>query len=164
MGVVPKRFEETVKIIAKKLSSRQYAVRGTSSLVLQDIDMNVDDIDIVCDKDTALMANKIFSESVKNKVVYSETDRFRSYFGSFLINGVDVEIYGDWQIKKKNGEWSKVYNASDGQRITVEIDGTEVCVTSVDTELEMFADMGRWNAFHKIKRELEKQQQGNLFS
>ncbi|MFC1722435.1 hypothetical protein ACFL0C_02175 [Patescibacteria group bacterium] len=40
-------------------------------------------------------------------------------------------------------------------------------VTPVETELSMFAKMGRWNAFQKIKREqikLRDEKQLNMFS
>ena len=157
------KLEETVCFVAGKLKGKQYAFRGTASLVLQGIDMNVDDIDIVCDKDTALSANKSFSEHVKDKVVFSEADKYKSYLGSFVINNVDVEIYGDWQIKNKDGQWSEMYSASDDQRVAIEIDGIEVFVTKIETELEMFAAMGRWSAYHKIKKQLASRKQPVLF-
>jgi len=140
MGKIPENFEQTLEIIAKKLHGQQYAVRGTASLVLQDIDMNVDDIDIVCDKNTAEAQGAVFSE----------TPKYKSYFLQTIINGIKVEFMGDWQIKKTKGVWSQVYDANKSQ--VTNHKHPEITITTIDTELAMFTDMGRWTTFQKIKR------------
>ncbi len=156
----PDKFEETIALIADKLQNRQYAVRGTASLVLQGLDMNVDDIDILCDKKTALSCNKIFKDYLVEKVSLKESEKHKSYFGKFKINSIDVEVMGNWQIKNQKGElalpkrregrWSEIFDASEKKEII--LDGKKICVTTIDSELKMFALMGRWNAFWKIKR------------
>ena len=137
-------------VISKKMENLHYAFRGTAGLVLQGLNMNMEDIDIVCGKDTALASNDLLKEYSKKKVEYKESDKYKSYFGEFDINGVKVEIYGDWQILDTKGIWNKPFDGSD--RIKVEFKGMRFYVVPVSTELRMFALMGRWTAFHKIKK------------
>jgi hypothetical protein len=144
MGKKPEHFEETVKFVADQLKDTNYAIRGTASLVLQKIDMNVDDIDVVGDSKMALACNEIFKEYLIKPVAYSESPKFKSYFGQFEINGIKIEIMGDWQIKNPKGEWVSV----PVQKIQV----GDIWLTTIDTELTMFAAMGRWTALQKIKR------------
>lgn len=130
--------------IAKLLSGHQYAIRGTASLVLQGLDFNVVDIDILCDKTTA----EFF------KLPYSESKQFKSYFGQKIINGVQVEFMGNWQIKNPKGEWSEVFDASDEEANVIHIDNQPIRVTKVETELKMYALMNRWSVYHKLKKQI----------
>lgn len=136
------RLRSVAGRLARRLRGRQYALRGTASLVLQGLDMNVDDVDILCDRATA--------EGLGAKL--SESPRFRSYFGQVEVGGVLVEIMGDWQIKDAKGGWSPPFTAAPGEVTQVAIDGVAVNVTTIATELKMFALMGRWSAYHKIER------------
>ncbi len=160
-----KNFEKTIIFLAKALKDYQYAIRGTASLVLQGFEMNVDDIDILCDKKTALACNEIFKDYLLEKVEFKISDKFKSYFGKFKINGVDVEVMGEWQIKIQNPKskiqnWSEVFSAT--ERKKVRLDGQEIWVTTPESELKMFAAMGRWNAYHKIKKQLLDKAQSKL--
>lgn len=150
----PPLFKETVLKIASLLEDCQYAFRGTTGLVLQGLEMNVDDIDILCDKKTALATNKLLKEYLLEEVAYKESPKFKSYFGKFEINGTLVEIMGKWQIKNSRGDWSNPFDASDNETTQLKLDGQKVVVTSIETELLMFTKMGRWTAYRKIKGQL----------
>jgi DNA ligase (NAD+) len=127
------------RLVADQLKDTNYAIRGTASLVLQKIDMNVDDIDVVGDSKMALACNEIFKEYLIKPVAYSESPKFKSYFGQFEINGIKIEIMGDWQIKNPKGEWLSV----PVQR--TQVDG--IWLTTIDTEIAMFTAMGRWTVY-----------------
>ena len=145
MGKLPSKFNETLVLLAEKLEGKQYAIRGTASLVLQGLDFNVADIDVVCDEETA----KFVSDEVK----HIESHKFKSFFGKFIVNGIDVEVMGNWQIKNSKGEWSRVFDGS--ERTSVEVGGREIFVTTLESELSMFLFMERWNAYHKLKKLIE---------
>lgn len=163
MGKKPDDFEDVVKFIATKLSGRQYAIRGTASLVLQDLDFNVQDVDVLANKQTALFCNDALKEILSGSVEFSESAKYKSYFGKFKVNDVLIEVYGDWQIKTQKGTWSKVFDASDDEVDEIILDGKKVRVTKIESELETYMLMGRWNVYHKLRREKEKKKQGNLF-
>ena len=129
------KFLATLKLIAEKLGNLHYAFRGTTGLILQGLTMNVDDIDIVCDKTTALAANDLLKDYLTDKIKYGGSSKYKSYFGKFTINGIKIEIYGDWQILDTKRNWSEPFDASD--RIEVEFKGTHFYVVPVNTELRI---------------------------
>jgi hypothetical protein len=155
VGKKPENFESTIIFLAKVLAGRSYAFRGTTSLVLQGYDMNVDDIDILCDKDTSLDANSLLKDYLVKEVVFSETNNFRSYFGSFFVNGVKVEVMGNWEIKDPKGIWKGPYVPESLNTLQLSLDDTNVVVTTADTELKAFTQMGRWNAYKKLKNQID---------
>lgn len=146
----PANLTTTITRISRDLAGKQYAIRGTASLVLQGIDMNVDDIDIICDRETALYANEVWAKYLVKPVSHSITNQYSSYFGEFEIQGIKVEIMGEWQIFK-DGKSSKIFDGQKDQITYV----SGIKVTTIETELEMFIWMGRFNAFNKIKRLLK---------
>jgi hypothetical protein len=160
-GLTKQEIGKVAVLLTDELRGGQFAIRGTASLLLQGIDMVALDIDVVADKKTALSCNKLLKDYLVEKVEYKETDKFKSYFGNFKIEGAKVEVCGQWQIRSKKG-WSEVFDASADQIKEVEIRVKSIPVTTIETELMMFAKMGRWNAFHKIKREAEKKRQSVL--
>lgn len=155
-------IESVVLMITKKLGDRQYAIRGTSGMILQGLDMGVDDIDVVADEKTALLFNDLFKKEVQKRVEYSESDKFKSYYGKFVINGISLEVMGQWQIRKGE-DWSEVYDASDDEINIIDVNGLKVRVEKLEIELKTSVEMGRWSEFHKIKKQLSKTQQGSLF-
>lgn len=142
-------LKEAAVLLAQKLNGKQYAIRGTASVVLQGYDMIAEDIDVLCDEQTSIACNKIFSDTLLNPIAFKENDKYKSYFGSFTINEVPVEIMGNWQIFNTKGEWSRVYNGSEFELI--DIQGCNIRCTPLKLELEAFMQMGRWNAYHKLK-------------
>jgi len=154
MSNKPENFEKVILLLAKRLKGTQYAFRGTAGLALQGLEMNVEDIDILTDKETALDCNDLLAEYLIEEVNYKESEKFKSYFGKFEIEGISVEIMGEWQIKDTRGVWSQPFNAS--ERELIKLDGNDVYVTTVKEELAVSAKMGRWNAFHKIKRQVSQ--------
>lgn len=159
----PEDFEDIVNYIASKLRNKQYAIRGTASLVLHGFDFNVQDIDVLADKETALFCNSAFKEILTEKVKFSESEKFKSYFGKFNINKTLIEVYGDWQIKNTKGKWSESFDASDDEITEVAVGGQKVKVTTVETELKIYVLTGRWNVYHKLRRLADSKNQEGLF-
>lgn len=146
----PENLTVVVKKIAEIFGEYDYVIRGTASLVLQGFDMVAADIDVLCDGKTALLCNALFKEYLIEPVKFSESANFKSFFGKVAIDGVPVEIMGEFQIKDIHGDWSAKFC---GENPTILlIDGVSVKVTKPEDELHMFALMGRWNAFHKLKK------------
>ncbi len=130
---------DEVVLIVNKLTGFNYAIRGTASLVLQGLDFKVADIDVLCDEKTATELNLKFSES----------SQFKGYLGKLSEK---AEIYGNWQIKNNNGEWSEILVPTSANSYLLTTSSYSVPVTTIDFELHCYALMGRWSVFHKIKR------------
>jgi hypothetical protein len=152
MTELPENFFNAAVYLADKLQNINYCFRGTTSLVLQGYDMNVDDIDILTGKENALECNGLLQEYIKDEIEYKESPKFKSYFGSFLIGDVPGEVMGDWQILDTKGVWSRVYNAD--EKINITVKDHIFFVTPPALELEFFVKMGRWAAFNKLKKQL----------
>lgn len=153
MTQLPTSFDSALEIISSRLLNIDYCIRGTTSLVLQGIDMNVDDIDILCDAKSVPAINECLKDYCVDEISYKESPKFKSHFGKFLINDVSVEIMGDWQIFiNKSNEWSKIYTTS--ERIKIIYNNLDLFVTPIKLELQVFAEMGRWAAYQKIKRQI----------
>jgi len=150
----PENFEQVVLFLAQRLKDFQYAFRGTTGLVLQGLEMNVDDIDLLCDKNTALKCNELLNEFLEERVIFSESDKFKSYFGKFSVKGIPVEVMGEWQIKDTKDNWSNPFDAS--TRVKVKLNNFDIYVTPVNEELTVFAKMGRWTAYQQIKKQIKK--------
>ena len=108
-----------------------------------------------------LNANLKLSEYLVEKVTFKESPKFKSYFGKFLIDGVKVEIMGDWQIFNTKKGWSKIYNADVNNITQVKLNDLEIPVTRIELELEVFALMDRWTAYQKIARTKKCKHQPN---
>lgn len=165
-GDRPPELEKTVLFLANVLANHQYAFRGTTSLVLQGLEMNVVDIDILVDKETALSCTTLLKDFVVSPVIYSETEKFKSYFGKFKVNDILVEVMGEWQIKSGRAGWSAPLAAAEEECREITVADRRVRVTTVETELKTFALMGRWTAYQKIRRQLSEEapsQQQKLF-
>lgn len=148
---------KVVLILAERLKGLRFAIRGTAGLVLQGLEMNVDDIDVLTDEETALACNDLLAEYLIEEVAFKESEKFKSYFGKFEIESVPVEIMGEWQIKDNKGIWSQPFNAS--ERIKLDKgDKDDIYVTAIEDELKMFALMGRWTAYQKIKKQIAIQE------
>lgn len=151
------------KVLLSKIPPDKWAIRGSVGLTLQGIKLNMDDIDIVCDAKTALAANEALADYIVEGVHLKTSGKFKSYYGNFLVKGVQVEFMGDWQIKNKSANWSRVFAAQQADCNQINLSGLEIQVVSPEVELEMFALMGRWNTYHKIKKAVSEKSQQSLF-
>ena|SRR3989344_5493198 len=133
--------------LARLLAGRLYAIRGTASLVLQSLAMGVTDIDILCD---AATVNFLIPD-----IQFTESPKFKSFFGQLSGFAIPVEIMGNWYIKSPKGDWAGPFSANPTQTTPITIRGTPVRVTTVEFELQCFALMGRFTEYHKIKNQLQ---------
>ncbi len=155
--------EEAVYNFSRRMDGKKFAVRGTASLVLQGYDMGVDDIDVVCDEQTVEFIKKEFKNEIIKEINYSKSSRYQSFFGQMVLGGVLFEVMGNFQYRNQNGVWSGVLTGEDSQVNVVKVKGREVRVTKPEVEMEFAAGMGRWNEYHKIRRQIQERMQGDLF-
>ncbi|MCX6719442.1 MAG: hypothetical protein NTZ38_03665 [Candidatus Taylorbacteria bacterium] len=68
-----------------------WALIGSSNLALQGVDVEAHDTDILTDKEGALSIGKILKESVIEEATYKKSEKYKSYYGKFVINRVESE-------------------------------------------------------------------------
>ncbi len=83
----------------------EWVLVGSTNLALQGIDIQAKDIDIVTTKDGADKIAKIFKKNLTKEMEYSESERFKSYFGKLEIKGIKFEIMAELSYKSEKDDW-----------------------------------------------------------
>lgn len=136
--------KELLCTIADKLNKHHanWSIVGNSNLRLQGIHIDDDSIDIVTDKEGAQIFEEIFVDHIIEPVIYSCVDKkFKSHFGQFNINGINIDIMGDLEIYDiEHNKWISSINSN--KIITKNLGNSIIFASSLDHELEMYRAMG----------------------
>jgi hypothetical protein len=91
-------YAEAVKKIYNKLKDAEinWAIFGSANLLMQGIQIEPNDIDILTDESGADKIENIFKENVTRPVKFSSDGEIQSHYGDLKINGVMVQIVGDF--------------------------------------------------------------------
>jgi len=105
--MISQRLVDVLIRVCSELENRNlnWAVVGSLGLALRGAPIEPRDIDIMTDKVGAYEIERIFSDSVTSPVTLKSSGTIRSHFGALNIDGVKIEIMGDFQIRLKNGTW-----------------------------------------------------------
>ena len=148
--MLPQTHIKVLRILAKRLSPVKFwVVVGSTNLAMQGVDVVPKDIDILADKEGAYAIGAALSEYVVLSVAFRENEFFKSHFGRFIINGIEVEIMGDRVSKNPGGDtWgeTKGYPA----KMLFDIDGMKIPVLSLEQEYEAYIHLGRKEKAEKI--------------
>lgn len=152
-------LERNIKVFIKILNmvndkNHPIILSGSTSLALQGVNIEVHDIDIVTDKEGAVLLDSLLKEYNINKMKYSETNTYKSYFGQYIIDDIKVEIMGEFQYKLKNGEWSKENHLHEIKYI--EYDGVDIPVLSLEQEMIEYENTNRLQTVKKINEKIQK--------
>jgi len=144
-----------LKMLCQKLDSDKipWILTGSTSLILQGVDVPLKDIDILvssddCRKISVLLADYIVE--APNDV--SETDKYRSNYDKYNIDGIEVDILGNFQYKLPDGSWSKIKDMNDCK--TLEYAGIKWRVLPLEEELKEYRAVGRNDKVEAILRKL----------
>ncbi len=155
MNLLEQNLDVFIKIL-KLVPNRDYPIilSGSTSLALQQVDIEVHDIDIVTDKSGAIALGNLLREYQIKEMEYSETDRYKSFLGKYNIDGVDIDIMGDFQYKLQSGEWSDKNHIH--EIYYVEYKSERIPVLSLDQELVEYESAGKTATIAKIKEKIKK--------
>jgi predicted nucleotidyltransferase len=143
---------KALKLLYKSLetSDVRWVLGGSLSLALQGVDVEPHDIDLLTDYQGALRINAILKEYEKKKVTYSETEKVSSFYGVFEIQGVKVEVMGDYR-EKQGTKWVDLSKRLVDPKI-VEVDGMRIPVSSLEDHLVSYRRLGRPKDAEKIRK------------
>lgn len=122
---------------------------GSTSLVLQGVDLEVHDIDIVTDEQGAKVLDNLLKDYCIKPLEYSGTDTYRSWYGKYQLDGCDVDVMGEFQYKLKNGNWSQPNHLH--QIFHLDYQGVFIPVLSLAQEIQEYENVGRTDKVAKIK-------------
>jgi S-adenosylmethionine-dependent methyltransferase len=117
----------------------RYTVVGGTSLALHGLPLPVKDLDLETDPGGAYQFAALFETHVVEPVALKEGRLYRSHFGRFDFDGVQVEIMG--RLERREGEgWvpTEVVNTE-----SIDLEGTPVRVSWLEEELLAYIRRGR---------------------
>ncbi len=156
MASFPKSHKKALETLAKLLnqSNITWILTGSTNLVMQGIDIEIGDIDIQVDSNQIAQLNTILSIFIVKPVSFSEGERFRSKYGVFQIEGIQVEAIADLEVQKE-GSWIKVTKADFASRKSMILSKETVYLMSLEEEYQGYLTLGRTEKAEKIKEFIE---------
>ena len=72
---------------------------GSTNLFIQGVSVAAKDIDIVSTKEDILKIEEIFKIQSIKKIVYSESEKYRSWFGRLIIEDIQIDLMANLEYK-----------------------------------------------------------------
>ena len=134
-------WRPVLREIARRLAEVdvRYTVVGGTSLALHGLPLPVKDLDIETDPDGAYRFAEMFAARIVEPVALKESRSYRSHFGRFDFDGVQVEVMGRLERRETDG-WvpTEVVNTE-----SVDLEGTPVRVSWLEEETLAYIRRGR---------------------
>ena len=123
---------------------------GSLSLALQGVNVEPHDIDLLTDRQGAFRINAMLKKYEKKKVDYSETEKVSSFLGVFEIQGVKVEVMGDYRERQGN-KWVGLSKRLANPKI-IEVDGMRIPVSPLEDQLVSYRRSTRPKDAEKVRK------------
>lgn len=150
--VISRKFLDVLAIILDLLRNQKisWVLVGSTSLVLQGVNVSPKDIDILTDKKGALLINQLFKKFEVKPVKFSRSEMFESYFGEFNITNVKIEVMGN--LKSKYGKkWVSQLNRIKSP-IFVNFKGLKIPVSSLRDQFNAYEKLGRKKDYLRVRK------------
>jgi hypothetical protein len=119
---------------------------------LQGVDVEINDIDILTDKDNIWKIDTLLADYRFKAPNYDQTEKYRSYYGIYRICNVKVETMAEFQYRLKDGGWSKP-NQSNKIRL-IDLKDVKIPVLSLRQEITEYKNGGDNSKVIKIQEVL----------
>jgi len=155
--MIPDRYFQVLRKIAAGLKDAPiiWVVTGSVGMALQGMPLEVHDIDLQTDSESAYSIERALLDYSVRPVRFVESERIQSHLGMLEIDGIQVEIMGGVQKRLENLEWEKPVKV-ETYRIWLDVDGMQVPVMSLDYEYQAYLKMGRTKKAEMIRDWLRK--------
>jgi hypothetical protein len=133
MGISEKFIKvlgDFINIVGNKV--KWWAVDGSMALALQGVDLEPGDIDILTDREGAYKIQELLTKYAIRPVSYGETNKYRSHFGIFSIDGVKIDVMGDMSTYR-NGRWCEIHDPLNIKISQIVLGSNTIPVVSLDT-------------------------------
>ena len=127
---------------------------GSVSLALQGVNVEPHDIDLLTDRQGAFRINAMLKKYEKKVVDYAETEKVSSFFSVFEIQGVKVEVMGDYR-ERQGTKWVSLSKRLANPK-TIEVDGMRIPVSSLEDQLVSYRRLKRPKDAEKIRKILQR--------
>ena len=125
------------------LDDLDWALTGSLGARLQGVDVEVHDVDIQTSERDVGAAASLLDEFVTSPLHEWISDRMRSQFARFSIDGVEVELMAGMQKRTSiDVGWSEPVSPCE-HRVIVLLDDLEIPVLSLEYEARAYEEIGR---------------------
>lgn len=140
-----------LEFLLEKLEDKNFnwVLVGSTNLFIQGVSITAKDIDIVSTKDDILKIEEIFETYSLKKIVYSESEKYRSWFGRLIIDNIQVDLMAELEYKTPDSNWLKSTSLESKEIITFK--EYKVPVNPFENELLFYKKMNRENDKLKVK-------------
>jgi hypothetical protein len=143
--------------IARRLEGKGviWALTGSTGMALQGVPLEVKDIDMQTDREGAFAIGQEFAAEMFRPVAFSGNERIRSYFGRFVLEGIQVEIMGEIEKRLPDGSWEAPPDLRKVRK-WIKWEGTDFPVLDLMYECRAYRLMGRTERADFLQKWLEK--------
>ena len=154
--MISKKYIKVLKLITKKFKEAKitWVLIGSANLALQGVDVICKDLDILTTKKGSYKINEVLKKYEIEPVKSSENDKFKSYYGVFKIDGIEIEIMGELRDKHLGDLWSE--RRGFFERIYIKLEEIKIPVINLEREFKAYTKMGRKEKADKIKEVLDR--------
>ena len=140
-----------LEFLLEKLEDKNFnwVLVGSTNLFIQGVSITAKDIDIVTTKEDILKIEEIFETYSLKKIVYSESEKYRSWFGRLVIDNIQVDLMAELEYKTPESTWLKSTSLESKEIITFK--EYKVPVNPFENELLFYKKMNRENDKLKVK-------------
>jgi hypothetical protein len=155
--MISKEHIEVLRFVVNKLKYKNinWCLVGTTNLIIQGVKIESGDIDIITDEKGVYLLSKIFKEFEVKPPNYSSSGKFRSFFSSYQIKNIKVEVMGNFQYKTSKGIWSKVMVPKNLKYKMIRFDDFGVNIVPLNVAYKFYKDVDREATAQKIKKYLK---------
>jgi len=136
-----------------------WAVGGSLSLALRGAPVQPRDIDMLTDRPGSYKIERIFLRFVVDKVSLRNSENIRSHFGELDMDGVKIEIMGDFQLRSENGDWDDPPDLQNIRQV-VQFGDLHVPVLTLDWEHRAYSRLGRHEKVSMISQLMRSSKPG----
>jgi hypothetical protein len=142
--MVSTQFISVLRKVHVQLSKTDvnWAVVGSLGLALRGLPLEPHDIDIMTDKSGAYEIERIFSRFVTKRVALRIGENIQSHYGALEIDGVKIEIMGEFRLRRQDGGWDEAPDLPMLRRL-VKIEDIDVPVLALEWEHHSYSALGR---------------------
>ena len=150
-----RKIIETLKLIHDVFQENEirWVLAGSASLAIHGIDVRVEDIDVIADRDSALKIARLLSDFQIEELKYSSSETYRSYRVVFSVNGVRVDVLGDLQERIGNRWIDLTWRIDSAEKI--EMYGRTFPLSPLADQLRSYAGSDREKDVEKAGKILE---------
>lgn len=135
------RWRAVLRAVVRRLHAAGIAFKvvGGAALALHGVPVPVDDIDLEMPVPDVYRFQELYGEHATQPAALSASDLYRSHFGRYTVDGVQIEVMGDLH-RREGDRWVPGYSTTEAR---LEVDGVPCPASWLEEETLAYIRRGR---------------------